>query len=98
MQQEPDSKDWEQLPLFPPRTHHPAMATPETLSNSDAHKGGVWLLAMITRLPSLTHEEFCAYWKDKHAPLVAPWLAKHGVLNYRQVLTSLPSHSSPSSP
>ncbi|KAF2810346.1 uncharacterized protein BDZ99DRAFT_520417 [Mytilinidion resinicola] len=56
-----------------------------TLSNSDSHKGGVWLIAFITRLPSWTHEEFCAYWKETHAPLVAPFLARHGIINYRQI-------------
>ncbi|KAF2499722.1 hypothetical protein BU16DRAFT_579223 [Lophium mytilinum] len=70
----------------PTTTDPSATPTVTTLSNSDNHKGGgVWLIAFITRLPSLTHEEYCTYWREKHAPLVTPWFPKHGITDYRQI-------------
>lgn len=40
------------------------------------------------RNPSLSGEEFHAHWSTTHAQLVAPWLRRHGVVKYTQVLSS----------
>ncbi|OCK83541.1 hypothetical protein K432DRAFT_401918 [Lepidopterella palustris CBS 459.81] len=51
---------------------------------AETTSAGVWLLAFITRREDLTHAEFAKYWKENHAKLVAPWLAKQGIITYRQ--------------
>ena len=43
------------------------------------------------RREDLTPEQFYEHWEKVHAPLTAPWLVKHKVLGYSQVLTSTPS-------
>lgn len=37
------------------------------------------------RNPNMTEEEYHKYWTEVHAPLVAEWLARHGVVKYTQV-------------
>jgi len=46
-------------------------------------------MALVRRKAGLTHEEYSRHWKEIHAPIVAPWLAKHGILRYRQVALPL---------
>jgi hypothetical protein len=64
----------------------------------------VRIIGFLKKRPDLTHEEFYEHWEKKHAPLVVPWIMKHGFISYMQVLNSLslsslfPSPSSPLSP
>ena len=45
----------------------------------------VTLHAFLVRRPGLTHEEFLAYWRERHGPLIrdTPALARH-LLRYEQ--------------
>ncbi|OAL33406.1 hypothetical protein AYO20_07262 [Fonsecaea nubica] len=45
----------------------------------------VTIMALVRRKASMTPEEYSRHWREVHAPIVSPWLAKHGVLKYRQV-------------
>lgn len=59
----------------------------------------IQILTYIRRNPSLSRSEFYDYWRTKHAPIVAPWAQKYGILSYRQIHTSglitpLPSSAS----
>jgi uncharacterized protein (TIGR02118 family) len=45
------------------------------------------LVFCITRLPSLSREEFQRYWREQHAPLVREAAAALGVRRYVQVHT-----------
>lgn len=42
------------------------------------------IVAFIKRNPNLSREDFYKYWSTIHAPLVAPWAEKHGIISYRQ--------------
>ncbi|RDB30769.1 putative decarboxylase tpcK [Hypsizygus marmoreus] len=66
------------------------------MSNTSRHP--IVLMGYVKRLPSLTPEEFYKYWETVHAPLVVPWVLKHGITDYRQVHTpqSLRSALTPS--
>jgi hypothetical protein len=44
----------------------------------------VQIVAFICRNPKLTVEEFYKRWSTVHAPIVAPWAEKHGIISYRQ--------------
>lgn len=44
----------------------------------------VQIVTFIKRNPKLSREEFYKHWSTVHAPMVAPWAEKHGVLQYRQ--------------
>ena len=43
------------------------------------------VICYLSKRAELSDEEFYNYWENKHAPLVAPWLVKHGVVGYEQV-------------
>ncbi|KIW00660.1 uncharacterized protein PV09_07847 [Verruconis gallopava] len=46
--------------------------------------GTTQIVTFIARNPKLTREEFYKHWGTVHAPLVAPWAEKHGIISYRQ--------------
>ncbi|MCJ1353246.1 MAG: hypothetical protein MMC33_003231 [Icmadophila ericetorum] len=46
------------------------------------------VICYLSKRAELSDEEFYNYWENKHAPLVAPWLVKHGVVGYEQVHTT----------
>jgi hypothetical protein len=66
-----------------------------TSSYNDANHS-TQVLIYIKRNPKLSLEDFYHYWENSHGSLCAPWLAKSGILSYRQVrfafsiCTSLP--------
>lgn len=56
-----------------PTTEHVIWGRDE-MYDGDSRKpvdGAVKVLAFLKRLPSLTHDEFCAHWHDRHAPIAA---------------------------
>ncbi|KAI9819902.1 MAG: hypothetical protein M1827_006472 [Pycnora praestabilis] len=56
--------------------------------------GGLQRVTMyIKRLPSMSEEEFYHHWEHVHAPLVAPWFLKHGIVGYTQYHTTTPHHA-----
>jgi len=56
----------------------------------------VTFFGFVTRKKGTTREEFSKYWKEKHGPLVAEWLAKRGAINYRQVRATKSNAAVPS--
>jgi uncharacterized protein (TIGR02118 family) len=44
----------------------------------------VTLISTLRRKPGTTHEEFLAYWRDHHAPLIAASSASRYVRRYEQ--------------
>jgi hypothetical protein len=47
----------------------------------------VKIVFCLTRLPALTREQFQAYWRDVHAPLVAARAGRLGIQRYVQCHT-----------
>jgi hypothetical protein len=43
------------------------------------------IIGFIKRRPGLTPEQFYEHWEKVHAPLVVPWILKHGFTSYMQV-------------
>lgn len=43
------------------------------------------IIGFIKRRPDLTPEQFYEHWEKVHAPLVVPWILKHGFTSYMQV-------------
>jgi hypothetical protein len=61
----------------------------------------ILIVTFIKRNPNLSREEFYKHWSTIHAPIVAPWAEKHGVLQYRQnhsAGTIVPSFTDGSAP
>jgi uncharacterized protein (TIGR02118 family) len=44
----------------------------------------VKLICFLKRRPGMTHEEFDAYWRERHGPLVASTKSARHVLRYEQ--------------
>jgi hypothetical protein len=49
-----------------------------------AYTGTTQIVTFIARKPSLTLERFYKHWSTVHAPIVAPWAEKHGIISYKQ--------------
>lgn len=43
------------------------------------------IIGFIKRRPDLTPEQFYEHWEKVHAPLVVPWILKHGFTSYMQI-------------
>jgi hypothetical protein len=50
-----------------------------------SEKDCIQIISYIKRNPALTPAEFYSHWAQVHAPKVAPWAEKHGILRYQQV-------------
>ncbi|KAF2498165.1 hypothetical protein BU16DRAFT_524324 [Lophium mytilinum] len=46
------------------------------------------VIGFLKKRSDLTHEEFYEHWEKKHAPLVVPWILKHGFISYMQIHTT----------
>lgn len=51
-------------------------------------------ISYLKKKPGLTLEEFYDHWENVHAPLVKPWMEKHGFVSYTQASRLSPSHQS----
>ena len=49
-----------------------------------AYTNTIQIVTFIKRNPKLSREDFYKHWREVHAPIVAPWAEKHGILTYRQ--------------
>jgi hypothetical protein len=56
------------------------------MATSTQENQTVQIVVYIKRNPVKTQKQFYHYWENTHAPLVAPWAQKHGIISYRQVL------------
>ena len=54
----------------------------------------VKLISLLKRKPGTTHEEFLAYWRDIHGPLIAGSSAAQYVSRYEQHPTAWPAPGS----
>lgn len=45
----------------------------------------LYKICFIRRRPDLTEEQFYDYWRNVHAPKIAYWSKKHGLIGYTQV-------------
>ncbi|PNP47951.1 hypothetical protein TGAM01_v206165 [Trichoderma gamsii] len=48
----------------------------------------LYKICFIRRRPDLTEEQFYDYWRNVHAPKIAYWSKKHGIIGYTQIHTS----------
>lgn len=45
----------------------------------------LYMIAFIKRRPDLTEEQFYNHWRNIHAPKIAYWAKKNGIIGYTQV-------------
>ncbi|PNP56222.1 hypothetical protein THARTR1_03747 [Trichoderma harzianum] len=47
----------------------------------------LYMIAFIRRRPDLTEEQFYNHWRNIHAPKIAYWAKKNGIIGYTQIHT-----------
>ncbi|KAL7931281.1 EthD domain-containing protein [Trichoderma chlorosporum] len=62
--------------------------TSPTLWSTAIMSTTLYKICFIRRRPDLTEEQFYNHWRNVHAPIIAPWAKKHGIIGYTQIHTS----------